>query len=212
MTPRTEILVPFGGNSPIHELPPLILHPFADATGPSKLVESSRASLVLQGLLPSGDRTPEDLDRALLEGRYSELRMLFYVGKDVLRWIDQCLEYASRNPDLANPGIRFQSFASLLLQDAPVEVQEKLKRWGVTDYRSIFARGIALNTLFCEVPALTMLSDEFVLNYHRYADQLFQAKLSQSLFTSLHARQFRFELYSSAEYSRMLERGWEEEE
>lgn len=210
MTPRTEMLIPFAGNAPIHELPPLILHPFADATGPSKLVESSRASLVLQGLLPSGDRTPEDLDRALLEGRYSELRMLFYVGKDIIRWIEQCLEYAGRTPGLTDPGVRFQSFAALLLQDAPVEVQEKLKRWGVTDYRAIFARGIALNTLFSEVPPRTMLSDEFVLNYHRYADQLFQSKLSQSLFTSLHAREFRFDLYSSAEYSRMLERSWEE--
>ena len=38
------------------KLPPLILHPFADAGGPEKLVESSRASLVLQGLLPAGER------------------------------------------------------------------------------------------------------------------------------------------------------------
>src|SRR5271154_2460096 len=145
MPSNTAMLIPYSGNATVHELPPLILHPFADATGPSKLVESSRASLVLQGLLPSGDRTAEDLDRALLEGRYSELRMLFYVGKDVIRWIDQCLEYAGRTTELANPAIRFQSFASLLLQDPPVEVQEKLKRWGVTDYKAIFARGIAVN-------------------------------------------------------------------
>jgi hypothetical protein len=204
------MLIPYSGNAPVHELPPLILHPFADATGPSKLVESSRASLVLQGLLPSGDRTPEDLDRALLEGRYSELRMLFYVGKDVIRWVDQCMEYAERNADLAKPDIRLQSFVSLLLQDAPPEVQDKLKKWGVTDYKAIFARGIALNCLFTEVPPRTMLSDEFVLNYHRYADQLFQAKLSQTLFTPLNSRGFRFDLYSSAEYARMLERSWEE--
>jgi hypothetical protein len=211
MTPQTAMLIPFAGNqAPIHELPPLILHPFADATAPHKLVESSRASLVLQGLLPSGDRTAEDLDRALLEGRYSELRMLFYVGKDVIRWIDQCLEYAGRTTELANPAIRFQSFASLLLQDPPVEVQEKLKRWGVTDYKAIFARGIALNCLFTDVPPRTMLADDFVLNYHRYADQLFQAKLSQSMFTSLNSREFQFDLYSSAEYARMLERSWEE--
>jgi hypothetical protein len=42
-------------------LPPLILHPFATVGGPDKLVESSRASLMLQGLLPSGDRSIEDL-------------------------------------------------------------------------------------------------------------------------------------------------------
>ncbi len=74
------------------KLPPLILHPFADAGGPDKLVESSRASLMLQGLLPSGERTTEDLDRALLDGRYCEIRMLFYVGKDLVRWIEQCLD------------------------------------------------------------------------------------------------------------------------
>jgi hypothetical protein len=57
-------------------LPPLILHPFADAAGPDKLVESSRASLMLQGLLPTGERSAEELDRALLDGRYCEIRML----------------------------------------------------------------------------------------------------------------------------------------
>src|SRR5579862_9033223 len=81
----------------VRTLPPLILHPFADAGGPSKLVESSRANLKLQGLLPQGEATREDLDRALLEGRYSELRMLFYVGKDLARWIGQCLEFVERH-------------------------------------------------------------------------------------------------------------------
>jgi hypothetical protein len=89
-------------------LPPLILHPFADAAGPSKLVASSRASLKLQGLLPAGESTQEDLDRALLEGRYSELRMLFYVGKDLARWIEQCVELVERNHDKLPAGISRQ--------------------------------------------------------------------------------------------------------
>ena len=70
-----------------YTLPPLILHPFAEPVGQNKLVESSRANLMMQGLLPAGERSPEDLDKSLLEGRYSEVRMLFYVGKDVVRWI-----------------------------------------------------------------------------------------------------------------------------
>jgi hypothetical protein len=69
-------------------LPPLILHPFADAGGPGKLVQSSRASLMLQGLLPSGELSRDQLDRSVLEGRYCEIRMLFYVGKDLRRWIE----------------------------------------------------------------------------------------------------------------------------
>src|SRR6202050_4498855 len=107
-------------------LPPLILHPFADAGGPSKLVESSRANLKLQGLLPQGEATRDDLDRALLDGRYSELRMLYYVGKDLARWIEQCLEFAERNQAVLPRGICFQSFAGLLIQDAPSGLQAKL--------------------------------------------------------------------------------------
>ena len=68
--------------------------------GPDKLVESSRASLMLQGLLPTGERTTEDLDKSLLEGRYCEIRMLFYVGKDLIRWIEQSLEHVERQPGL----------------------------------------------------------------------------------------------------------------
>src|SRR5262252_8145714 len=125
-------------------LPPLILHPFADAAGPGKLVESSRASLKLQGLLPAGEASREDLDRALLEGRYSELRMLFYVGKDVARWIEQCLEFAERNPDKFAGKVSYQSFAAMLIQDAPQSVQAKLRKWGVADYKSIFGRALGL--------------------------------------------------------------------
>src|ERR1035438_605464 len=89
------------------KLPPLILHPFADRGGPDKLVESSRASLMLQGLLPSGERDPHDIEQTLLEGRFCEIRMLFYVGKDLLRWIDQCLELVARSPELTDSGIKY---------------------------------------------------------------------------------------------------------
>src|SRR6202166_5289991 len=94
------------------KLPPLILHPFADAKGPDKLVESSRASLMLQGLLPSGERSTEELDRALIDGRYCEIRMLFYVGKDLVRWIEQSMEHISHSAELRDAGIRYQSFAA----------------------------------------------------------------------------------------------------
>src|SRR5882724_791111 len=105
------------------KLPPLILHPFADAGGPDKLVESSRASLMLQGLLPSGERSSEDLDRALLEGRYCEIRMLFYVGKDLVRWIEQSMENIHHSPDLQGLPIRYQSFAAYLVNHTPLAVQ-----------------------------------------------------------------------------------------
>src|SRR3954470_7873259 len=128
-------------------LPPLILHPFADNAGPDKLVESSRASLMIQGLLPSGERSSEELERALLDGRFCEIRMLFYVGKDLLRWIDQCLEAVERSPELSAAGIKSQSFAAYLVNHAPEAVQAKLKKWGVSDYKSIFARALGLSAI-----------------------------------------------------------------
>ena len=102
-----------------HKLPPLILHPFADQSGPNKVVESSRASLMLQGLLPSGQQTSEDLERTLLEGRYQEIRMLFYVGKDILRWVGQCMEHVSRHPELQGSSFQPQSFAAYLVRIRP---------------------------------------------------------------------------------------------
>ena len=98
--------------------------------GPDKLVESSRANLMLQGLLPSGERTNDELDRALLDGRYCEIRMLFYVGKDLIRWIEQCLEHIERQPDLAGSHITYQSFAAYLVNHTPPAVQAKLREVG----------------------------------------------------------------------------------
>jgi hypothetical protein len=191
-------------------LPPLILHPFADASGPGKLVESSRASLKLQGLLPAGESTQEDLDRVLLDGRYSELRMLYYVGKDLARWIDQCLELASRNPEVFPAALCYQSFADLLVQDSPLSVQTKLKKWGVGDYQAIFSRALGLYCLFADAPPRVLLSDDFVRNYYRYADHIFTTKQGECAFQSLISKHFTFELYSSGEYARMLERSWGE--
>ena len=169
----------------VFRLPPLILHPFAEAQGPQRLVESSRASLMIQGLLPHGEASDSDLQRKLLDGRYAELRMLYYVGRDVQRWIEQCLEYVSRQPDLREGGIRYQSFAAYLVNQTPVAVQTKLRRWGVADYRSIFMRALGLNTMLAAPPERFYLADEFVRNYYRYADQMFLSRQNQVAFTTI---------------------------
>ena len=191
-------------------LPPLILHPFADAAGPDKLVESSRASLMLQGLLPSGERSTEDLDRALLDGRYCEIRMLFYVGKDLTRWIAQGLEHVERQPLLRDSGIRYQSFAAYLVHNSPPRVQAKLRKWGVADYRAIFTRALGLNAILAAVPPRSTLSDEFIRNYYRYADQMFLCRQEQCTHTDISEMGFEFDIFASGEYSRMLEREWAE--
>jgi hypothetical protein len=193
------------------KLPPLILHPFAQSSGRDKLIQSSRASLMLQGLLPSGERPTEELDEALLDGRFHEIRMLFYVGRDLIRWIEQCLDFAGADPALKDVRIRYQSFAALLVHHTPVKVEDKLRKWGVADYRSIFMRALGLNALFSEVPERETLSDEFVRNYYRYADQMFQCRQGQVQFPDIHGMDFDFDMYASGEYSRMLERAWEEQ-
>jgi hypothetical protein len=191
-------------------LPPLILHPFADAGGPDKLVESSRANLMLQGLLPSGERTPSELDKALLDGRYCEVRMLFYVGKDLIRWIEQCMEHIERHPDLAGAGIKYQSFAAYLVNHTPSTVQAKLRKWGVADFKSIFTRALGLNAILSGAPKREMFADEFIRNYYRYADQMFACRQSQAQFTDISGYDFDFEIFASGEYSRMLEKEWAE--
>lgn len=190
------------------KLPPLILHPFADANGPGKLMESSRASLMLQGLLPNGDRNQRDLDKALLDGRFQEIRMLFYVGRDLVRWIEQCMEFVERQPNLQNCGIKEQSFAAHLIQQPPAEVEAKLRKWGVVDYRSIFGRALGLNAIFAEIPEREQLSEDFVRNYYRFADQMFLCKQTAVTFTEIKDCGFDYEIYASGEYSRMLEREW----
>jgi hypothetical protein len=190
-----------------NQLPPLILHPFADSGGPDKLVESSRASLMLQGLLPTGEYTAEELESRLLDGRYCEIRMLFYVGKDLLRWVDQCMELVDRHPALREQRLTSQSFISYLIMKTPAPVQGKLRKWGVVDYRSIFSRAIALNLLFAKAPDRMTLSNEFVRNYYRYTDNLFKMNM-QGQVAEVESSDFEFELYASGEYSRMLEREW----
>lgn len=193
----------------VWQLPPLILHPFSDSTGPNKLVESSRAHLMLQGLLPNGDVSQDDLELRLLEGRYCEVRMLYYVGKDVNRWVEQCVEMAERDEELMGMGVRAHSFLRLLVHDTPPSVREKLRQWGVSDYQAIFTRAAGLNAVFADVPAKEQLSTDFIRNYYRYADQIFACSSNMQEFPDLSPDKFQFELYASGEYSRMLEKQWE---
>ena len=189
-------------------LPPLILHPFSDAGGPQKLARSSQAGLILEGLMPSSGADPDELERQLLEGRMCEIRMLFYLGKDLHRWIDQCVDFAERVEELTDAGLSFDSFAELLIQDPPAAVREKLQRWGVADYRSIFSRAIALRTLFAELPAQEVLAPEFIRNYFRYADHLYACRHELCTPRTISSANFDFELFASGEYSRQLEREW----
>jgi hypothetical protein len=194
----------------VWNLPPLILHPFNEHISPSVLLDNSKAALMLSGLIPSDGTDPDELGRRILAGRYGEIRMLFFLGKDIFRWLDQCMDWVTRVPELASLEWRQQSFASLLTAHAPAEVREKLARWGVADYSSIFRRAMGLNTLFTAPPAFGDLAEEFLRNYHRYADSLFGCYMELEQFRELDATRCQFELYASGEYSRLLESQWEQ--
>ena len=185
------------------DLPPLILHPFAGREGPEKLVEGSRAALMLHGLMPS-DVDMDELSRRILVGRHNEVRMLYFLGKDIFRWMDQCQEIVDKVEALKGLGIRTQSFAAMLVDTPPRAVTEKLNGWGVSDQRTIFSRAIGLRGAFQELPSPELLSPLFLRNYHRYADHLYTCYQRLGPFTVVEADNFPFELYGSEEYSRML--------
>jgi hypothetical protein len=194
-----------------HTLPPLILHPFSDAGAPDKLTLSARASLILHGLLPPEDSSAEELHRRFLEGRFCEIRMLYYLGKDVSRWLDQCMEVVARDEQLRGAGIERESFARLLVSNPPETVRKKLQAWGVADHQAIFRRALGFHAVFATVPEPGSLAEGFVRDHQRYADSLFTCLLDLASCREISPQSFEFELYASGEYARMLAREWGEE-
>lgn len=189
-------------------LPPLILHPFSGPEDTSVLMESSRASLALQGFLPREEITQHDLDQQLLRGRYAELRMLFYIGKDITRWTEQCAETAAAATVFQGRRIRIETFAVFLVQHVPAHVRTKLEGWGVLDFCSLFRRSFGLHSVFQEIPAAEALSSEFLRRYHRYLDQWYEQRLRDTVFDRPEPHEFTFDLYASGEYTLMLEQSW----
>jgi hypothetical protein len=192
----------------IWDLPPLILHPFNEQASPALLLENSRAALMLSGLIPNDGSDPEQLQHRILSGRYGELRMLFFLGKDVFRWIGQCIESTHRIPMLEGSGIRRQSFAGMLTSAPPEFVKEKLMGWGVADYYSIFSRAIGLNALFAEPPECGHLCEDFLRHYHRYTESAYRCYMDTDIHREIGPANFRFALYASGEYTRILESQW----
>lgn len=189
-------------------LPPLILHPFSTPEDTSVLMESSRASLALQGFLPRDETPAEELDKQLLRGRYAELRMLYYIGKDVSRWAEQCAEAAQGSGIFANRHIRPETFAVLLVQHIPAHVRTKLEAWGVLDFCALFRRSFGLHAVFQDIPTVESFSSDFLRRYHRSLDQWYEQRLKDWVFDQPEPEEFTFDLYASGEYSLMLEQSW----
>ena len=192
-----------------HQLPPLILHPFTESAATVRVLESARATLTM---LREGGAEDFALEQQVLEGRFTELRMVFYVGKDVKRWLDQCVDYCARKPELAAKRIPRQSFAKLLIEQTPDDVAEKLRNWGVVEYSRIFSRSIGIYNQFREPPKIEDLQADYLRFYYRYADYAYAAWQDMRKAPRLEAENFPFTLYASGEYARMLEDEWNEAE
>jgi len=98
--------------------------------------------------------------------------MLYFVGKDVRRWIGQCAELVARTGELENLNIREQGFAGRLIYYPPATVVEKLRKGEVANAQSVFSRAIGIATLFREVPTVEELSETFLMHDHSFADHL----------------------------------------
>ena len=192
-------------------LPPLILHPFSGPEDTSALMESSRASLVLQGFLPHTETPADDLDQQLLRGRYAELRMLFYIGKDLTRWMEQCAESAILSGQFEGRRVKPETFAIFLVQHVPDHVRMKLESWGVLDFCALFRRSIGLHTVFQQFPSSETFSPDFLRRYHRHLDFWYEQRVRDSVSDRPQPRQFTFDLFASGEYTLMLEQSWGEE-
>ncbi len=190
-------------------LPPLILHPFAPPDSAEKLLEGSRAALMLNGLIPSSDANREHLEQILFRSRIQEVRMLYFLGKDLLRWMEQCLDFVQRTPGLDRRGYRTQTFAAFLIDHTPDPMIKKLQVWGVTDHRAIFSRAIGVSCSFISPPDLDSLSPLFLEHYHRFLDFLYICYQNLDPFTEALAKEFSIEIFASAEYSQLLSDDWE---
>jgi hypothetical protein len=188
-------------------LPPLILHPFSGGAGTADLVDGSLASLALDGVMESSEEESA-LTRRMLTGRYQEVRMLLFLGKDIFRWMRQCVEHV-QGSDAADQRIVEQSFAALIVEAPPAAVAFKLEGWGVTDRRAVFSRAIGIHSMFEEPPPANSLSPIFLKNYHRYADHAFICYQHSRAFLALDGAGCQFEIYASEEYSRLLSDGWD---
>lgn len=177
------------------DLPPLILHPFDRGMDNGALFDSIKLALYLGGM---GDPNVEK--ERLLRGRYTEFRMLCFTGKDVMRWIAQCVDFASRDEELAKTGIRPQSFADLLVNRTPPQVSARFESWGVNDFRRVLLRAIGVNAVFPTPPDYGVIGAEFLEEYYAFADSLFATYQGLTPFAALDAGVFGFALYTSDEY------------
>ena len=178
-------------------------------------MEGTRAAVALDKLRREraepgrkGASDEGELEQKIFRGRYQEIRMLLFLGKDLCRWVDHSLEFLSRLPDF-DPRITAQTLALLAVESPPPGVREKLERWGVADRKTVFSRAIGIHGIFESPPTLESLSPVFLRNYHRYADHAWMCFQNLRPYYVVDPTLFPFELFASEEYAQKLSAQWE---
>jgi hypothetical protein len=174
------------------------LHPL-QARLEAAVVDSRRLSIqvALMGD-PAWEKEP------LLRGRYAEFRILCLLGKDILRWISQCADFADRDDELRQAGIHPQGFADLLVNGTPEAVAARFECWGVSGFGRVISRAIGINAVFPNPPGYAVISAEFLEQYYSYADSLYACYQSLAPPLRIDYRSFVFSLYTSDEYLDVL--------
>ena len=190
------------------QLPPLILHPFSGGNGVDDLLEGSRASLALQGLLESSEEEASSIAaccRAVIRKCACSCFWArnFPLAAAVRGVCQRPLGFRSarHRTELCRAG-GGRSARSGALQAGKMGCNGSPRR---------FLRAIGLHSLFQDPPPADSLSPIFLKNYHRFADHAYICFQHLEAFLPLDARRFEFEIYASEEYARILSDQWEED-
>jgi hypothetical protein len=183
--------------SVLHQLPPLILHPCGDSPPPEDELAIDES---------------DELTRRLMATRYVEFRMLCFIGKDINRWLEQCVEFSANQPELG--ALSEANLINLLLFHPPAGVVRKLSDWKVENYRVVFSRALGLSTVYMQPPSAGQLPLALLRDLSRYADALFECRigLHRDRNVEMGNRGLHFKLYASGEYLRLFEKSWDDSE
>ena len=137
--------------------------------------------------------------------------MLYFLGKDIFRWMDQCVESVRPHSGTRRGGHPHPELRRSADLGHSRGRQRKLIGSGVADHHAIFCRAIGLNALFATPPDANILGQDFLRCYHRYTDSAYRCHMEGDPHRTIGPANFSFALYASGEYSKILELQWAEE-
>ncbi len=176
------------------QLPPLILHPFSKPEDVEKLA-------VFPGIDDAASRS--------FETRYSEIRMLCFIGKDLDRWLAHSLEFLGQSSEPAAHAISEADLIRLLLFETPEPVKVKLAAWGIKNFESVFTPALGLSQIFSHPPEPWTLSTRFVERFREYAGLLYRIRADSQEPETAAKVKLSFDMYSSKEYIALFEKDWD---